>query len=282
MRKINLRRHARHFFAGVLAAMASTLLVCLSAAPASAQGVVGGFSSGSWNGSTSWSSYYNYGIVQAGGMTSSSDCSYPQDENTNFTGAASALNNAGLPVSAFLFLTSNYFSTTVCGNSTSPMQWGEIQGSLFATILGNYNGPLTRVLADVETGLGADWTLDTQANNQQVIDGFNYELCNAFSYCSDGVYSNISDWQTIIGSNVAPYLDTSHFWLASWGPNQSQLNSQEDYFTTSPGGYSIFSWQYATSACQISYSSAQTEASNASPQIPQFDKWTNTNPALVC
>ena len=56
-------------------------------------------------------------------------------------GHACALNNAGLPVSAFLFLTSNYFSTTVSGNSTSPMQWGEIQGSLFATILGNYGGP---------------------------------------------------------------------------------------------------------------------------------------------
>lgn len=188
-------------------------------------------------------------------MTSSSACSYPQDENGDFVGAANALNNAGLPVSAFYLLTSNYFSTTVCGNSTSPEQWGEIQGSYFGSILGAYGGPLARVLGDVETGTGEDWSGDSMANNQEVIYGFNYELCTAYNYCSDGVYANLNDWESVITTSD-PYLYTNHFWLASWGPSQSQLNSQEDFFTTSPGGYSIFSWQYATDNCQMTYGTA--------------------------
>ncbi|MGH8996390.1 MAG: hypothetical protein ACRDYB_10240, partial [Acidimicrobiales bacterium] len=79
-----------------------------------------------------------------------------------------------------------------------------------------------------------------------------------------------------------PYLYTSHFWLSSYGPSLAQLNAQEDYFTNSPGGYSIVSWQYATDGCQTKFSQARALGYDASPQIPSADKWTNSRPDEVC
>ena len=255
----------------------------MSVSPAMASGPTGGFSSGSWNGTPQWNSAYHYGIIDAGGSKVSADCSWPGNEDSDYAAGTNALNNAGVPVYGFWFLTSNYFSTHYCGNNTTPTAWGADQATFFYETYIYSGAPwVGRVLADVETGFGADWTHDTPANNQAVIYAFNHTLCFTYNYCADGIYSSRYDWEQVVGQNVDPYEYTSHFWLASYDPSQTNLNQQEDYFTNSPGGYVIFSWQYTDDSCYMTYSSADTEATNASPAIPQFDKWTNSQPNVVC
>ena len=248
---------------------------------------IGGFSAGSWDGTPSPASAYHYGIVDAGGGFTgrSADCSYPSDADTSFSGALSALQKDNMPAYGFMFLTSWYWYQHNCsgGSITSAEGWGEAQAQYFDEVLtaSGYTGTLNRIFADVETEIGADWQDDTHADNQAVIYGFNQELCNNYNLCSRGIYSGYYSWPLIVGSGD-PNVGTAHFWLAAWDPTQSNLNKFEDYFTTSPGGYTISSWQYGTTACTMTYAAAQTEANDASPWIPRFDMWTNSHPNVVC
>ena len=261
-------------------ATSNTVLVAWTSA-------TGGFSAGSWDGTPSPASAYHYGIVDAGGgfTGSSADCSYPSDADTSFSGALSALQKDNMPAYGFMFVTSWYWYQHNCsgGSITSAAGWGEAQAQYFdeALTASGYTGTLNRIFADVETGIGADWQDDTKADNQAVIYGFNYQLCTQYGLCSRGIYSGRYAWPLIVGTGD-PNVDTSHFWLAAWDPTQSNLNKFEDYFTTSPGGYTISSWQYGTTACTMTYAAAQTEANDASPWIPRFDMWTNSHPNVVC
>ena len=87
------------------------------------------------------------------------------------------------------------------------------------------------------------------------------------------------------------------------------------YFDWNPGGFWLYSWQYAADSCQpsdpysggpctiggwafsddhprapiaqgfdcqLTYATAELDAQTASPPIPRFDKWTNTEPESEC
>lgn len=271
-----------------LVGVAASIVLCLagSTVPASAS-AVGGFSAGSWSGSPAPSSSYSYGILESGGefTGSSNDCTYPNDKNTTFGPGIIALNKDGDVVNAFMFLTSWYWwqHNGCTGDITSAGDWGLTQADYFIDALNasGYGGIINRVFSDDETGLGSDWTKDSSSNNIEVILNFNDRLCGTYSLCNLGIYTGYYMWPTIVGSSD-PNVGTNYVWLASYGPSQTEINTQEDWFTVSPGGYYMYSWQYANDSCQMTYSSAQTEANNASPAIPKFDKWTNSQPNVVC
>jgi len=138
------------------------------------------------------------------------------------------------------------------------------------------------VLGDAETGhFGGGWEHDSYSDNISVLYNFNYTMCVTYGYCADGIYSTYYDWPTIVGSGD-PYLYTAHFWLAYWGGSLSSLDTYEDYFTNSPGGYVLTSWQYSTDTCYTTFSHVRALGIDASPQIPSADKWTNYHPDQVC
>lgn len=89
---------------------------------------------------------------------------------------------------------------------------------------------------------------------------------------------------------------TSAVWLASYRPTLQGLTSQQQHFTVSPGGYSIYSWQFSDDArtsscvgtqppggnCWMRSNDARNLAIQTTPPIPRFDKWTNSRPDQVC
>jgi hypothetical protein len=96
-----------------------------------------------------------------------------------------------------------------------------------------------------------------------------------FTY-REGVYTNTGEVLAIpgFGSNM-PDISTDTIWEAGYvynGTPQSIVNQDENFFTNQ--GYHIYSWQYATDACWVTYSNARAMAQAASPPIPRFDRWT--------
>jgi len=238
-----------------------------------------GFSSGSWGGSPSPAVAYRFGIIDA--ASGAYWCSFPDSLNPFFVDAADALSNAALGEAAFWYLTSNYYAVNTCGLSTTPEQWGQMQADQYVSALDLVQSCcIDMFLGDVET-IDGDWLNDDPANNIQVIASFFWRLCQHHGVCNNGVYSSPGDWPRIVGTGK-PYLNTSNFWLASYGPSQAQLNEQQEHFTTNPGGYYIYSWQYTDGLCYLSLNEARTLAMNAEPPIPRFDKWTNSEPNIVC
>lgn len=255
-----------------------------------------GFSSGTWGGSPAPNAAYRFGIVDA--STASGWCTYPAALNPYFIGGVNALNSPRF-YAAFWFLTSNKYAFNNCGLNVTPSQWGAMQASHFDQAL-DASGKccFDIVVADIEVVAGdiGEWKSDTQANNKDLIGSFFTTLCGVYFRCGHGAYSTQSHWIQIVGSNPG-HLGTTQFWLASYGPSQSQLDTQQDYFTVSPGGYAIYSWQYTDDACSSgctalippgggacydTHINAKALADGTSPPIPRFDKWTNSRPDQAC
>jgi hypothetical protein len=215
-------------------------------------------------------------------------------------------------------------------NLSAASQWGIDQADRFANVLDATfqqapSGSLTEMaaaFADIE-GVGGYWMMDprnpvTYQPDIDTISNFMAELCRR-GYCSNGIYTSESQWTAIVGDysgSPTPNFNTTRIWLANQGPPSiASLNTTQHYFDQSPGGFSIYSWQYASDYCQpsnarlpcssqgagwaysndspsapisqgydchLTFSNAQYDAENASPPIPRFDKWTNTEPESLC
>lgn len=260
---------------------------------------------------------YKYGILDASiGPSSTNKLCDGQTGflgfSPSFPGGAQTLvdypTGESTHLQAFWFLTSIAYAQDVCNVSVTPDAWGRKQADWFSQALSALpqavKSNFTMALADVEIIAGdiAEWTVslpgrDREADNRTVISSFFAELAsNSYYPCwcisFTGIYTGPFDWWNIIGDfrgkPAQPYLGTPWLWMASYGPadlnggTRYSLNYQQDWFTVSPGGYYLWSWQYADDTCQTSYATAQSWAISASPPIRAFDKWTNSHPENVC
>lgn len=267
-------RRRRWYLACVMAAVAGLVI----GRPEVAGATTSGWSSGTWSGSPAESYLYAAeGLIQGTGE----GCTYSGSLDPTFSGGASTTVYTNRALMPFSFLTSYYYAIHVCGYGGTATQWGDLQASWLASAISatGLNSYVNTLFADVETGLGADWEYDSQANNQTVVYSFESEMCGAYGYCSDGIYSTEGMFQQIFGTGN-PNLGTHNFWLSSWGPSLSQLNSQEDYFVNY--GYTIVSWQYTDDHCYTTFSHARALGRDASPSPADADKWTNSHPDQVC
>jgi hypothetical protein len=284
----------------------------------------GGFSSGSWNGTPDPNPAYHYGIVDAsiGPTGTVTLCSWPSALSPSFAGGEQTLLASGAPyLQAFWFLTSVAYARNVCSNATvTPADWGKRQADWFVDAMdslpANVKQDIWTTFADIEIVSDdiAQWGSAPTADNQAVISSFFAELSAQEGSCAcgglPGIYTGPSNWWDIIGIHNTdpsqPYLGAPWLWMSSWGADQTHLDQQDQWFTNSPGGYYIWSWQYTDTSCDpsnpndtcsgsttegpggsatycwMTYDQAQMEAIQASPPIPAFDKWTNSAPDQVC
>jgi hypothetical protein len=280
----------------------------------------GGFSSGSWDGSTPLDQdHYKFAIIDASVGTMISLCSsYSTAVYSHFADAAQAVHSPGDPVHAFWFLISNYRasqprSSGGCGLNLTPYQWGETQADWFlfcvATTCGSGTvspGTVSQMFGDVEiigsgpactapdgTYLpspdGPMWLCDTPAHNRDVIKGFADTLkAGHYNEAYNGVYTGRGAWPQIVNGAESSSVGTEMVWMASMCASQGQLNDQAQYFRDR--GFYIFSWQYVINdssipgcaTCALTYSTAESQAKNAPVYIPRWDVWTNSSPNTVC
>jgi len=159
--------------------------------------------------------------------------------------------------------------------------------SRFISAIGN-TCPLPGGFADVEVVNSNDpamWgaaTESNQVNNNLVIQGFeDYVAQHAVCKFLLGVYSNTSSWESITGSASPSDVDASWFWLSHFGATLPALSSDKTEIENT-FQMDVFSWQYATDACEdgIFFIQALLRAADAS--VGRIDKWTSTDPSIVC
>jgi hypothetical protein len=271
-----------------------------------------GFSAGSWFGTYPPPGYqsqqppnasYRYAILDASNGPSSSIrlCGDSETFSPRFSGGAQTIvdhpDGYAYQLQAFWFLTSVAYAHNVCSRNDTPVAWGQQQADWFALELdlqpAAVRDQILMTLADIEIVSDdiAEWEQSSFTDNQAVIASFFARLCDD-DYCFRGIYAGPFTWWDIIGpyqdQPSQPYLGTSWLWLASAGPvdlnggTALSLNTQQDLFTVKPGGYYIWSWQYATDSCEMSFALAQDWSNEANPPMRAFDKWTNSDPEDVC
>jgi hypothetical protein len=296
-------------------------VIALSLLAATYLGSTGSFSSGSWNGTAqpNWT-YYGTGFIDASGGSLSGLCNVSTALNPNFVGGANAVANHGAqPVPTFWFLLSYHFGYYTCGSRQGAYGWGQQQaqnylGAIYVYDISGFTGTVSTLMGDVEHVNGTDcatddagWACDNVGSSTDVIRGFeDYLNSHPIDSSSTGVYSSISNWQTItlsyshLGDPAhTSDVDTSWMWFASWGADQTHLNNQATSFNS--WGFNLYSWQYACGEsndqcqcspqgctyCQLTWQQAQNEEVSLLVNPPglwvdYFDKWTNSQPNIVC
>ncbi len=279
-----------------------------------------GFSAASWGGPPDGqqlpNTAYDFGLVGADGGSYCTGSTNPHLLHAVQTIAAPG---SGAYYGIFWFLTGVDWAKVNCGYTQSAAQWGIDQANHFLSVLSAMDQSLTPAqqadmgpaIADVEGWLptaGATWWWKgNQSGNRDTILNFISTLA-ARGYLNNAIYTGIGQWPDIVGpytSTSIPNVGTTQIWLADYTYDLATLNGDQQFFTTSPGGFSIYSWQtsddscqqsvypypncqgYAYSAnpgydCYVTFSEAQAMAAAAAPPIPRFDKWTNSNPETLC
>lgn len=229
------------------------------------------------------------------------------EENPYEVPAIRALWNSSKTASAFFFLTSLYHVTSdQCATPAPPgltaTQWGIIQADLFVQMVHDacqqnpcqpidyYFGDLERVFDEGEDQAG--WVQGT--DNAMVVSAFEMTLYNYCGmnqlYGSDcpypggifttktGLYTSETEITSIpymatgYPDPAIPDLSTDVVWVPGYvypDTPQSVVNANENFFTNQ--GWRVYSWQYATDACTVTYASARAMAQGAAPRIPRFD-----------
>lgn len=281
----------------------------------------GGFSSGSWDGTTSFNDgYYKFAIIDASVGSFSALCDFSTAVYPHFADAvAKVVSTPGYqPVHAFWFLMSNFRASVPvsqggCALNLTPSQWGQRQANyfLYYVALTGYSNTVSKMLGDVEIiGSGRSctapdgtylpnpdgpmWRCDTKANNEAVIKGF-VDTIAASHYAgpdqnaaSTGVYTSVGAWPRITDEVGASSVGAKNIWMASACASQQNLNVQAQYFADRD--FYIFSWQYGLNdssipgcgTCELKYSDAETRAKAFPVYVPRWDVWTNSSPAVVC
>ena len=199
-------------------------------------------------------------------------------------------------------------------SSLTATQWGEIQADYFVDFLDDactapgcdVQSMISHTFADLEIVPDVEYDQQCQCNvvlnpdlagwvqdtgeNVIVVSSFedtlsNYcaannvpeDICRYPGTFNPGVYSNESEWEQIPGFKDIndPDISTDSIWFAGYvygSTPESAVNADEDFFTQQ--GYQVYSWQYTTDDCSISFAGARTMAANASPPIPRLDAWT--------
>lgn len=263
---------------------------------------IGGFSSGSWWGThpptgdaaqQPPSALYHYGIVDAsnGPAPTIPLCGGGLTFSPSFKGGATTLYDGGLPVEAFWYITSIAYARDICNLNVSDATWGQQQASWFVLAIDSLptvvQDDVGALFIDLESANGdpGEWLTPPRSDNVAVVTAFFSTLCGTYALCSDGMYTGYYDFQSILGAASSATLGIDQAWISSFGPPLSQdnppgLDQQEQEFTNV--GYSIYSWQYASDICEMTYSAAANDSDQAIPPIPRFDKWTNSHPEVVC